>query len=58
MFGEPIELELRQGRFCPEPRATLDAVWLEYTVRGMRHEQRMPLAGDAPVVRCDRSTGR
>ena len=57
-FGEPIELELRQGRFCPEPRATLDAVWLEYTVRGMRHEQRMPLAGDAPVVRCDRSTGR
>ena len=57
-FGEPIELEMRQGRFCPESHATLDAVWLEYTVRGMRHEQRVPLAGDAPVVRCDRSTGR
>lgn len=56
-FGEAIQLELRQGRFCPEPRATLDAVWLEYTVRGMRHQQRLPLP-DAPVVRCDQPSGR
>jgi hypothetical protein len=52
-----IELELRQGGVCPEPLAELDAVWIRYTVRGMRHEQRVPLA-DPPAVRCGPASGR
>ena len=46
-----ITLELRQGALCPELVARLDAVWIRYTVLGMRHEQRIPLV-DGPSVRC------
>jgi hypothetical protein len=46
-----IELELRQGRTCPPGIARLDALWVRYTVLGMRHEQRLPLV-DGPSVRC------
>jgi len=48
---EPIVLELRQGRVCPPGIATLDAVWVRYTVLGTRQEQRIPLQ-DSPGVRC------
>jgi hypothetical protein len=44
-------LVLRQGRSCPPGLATLDALWLRYTVLGMRHEQRIPLV-HGPSVRC------
>ena len=44
-------LLLRQGQACPPGLATLDAVWIRYTVLGMRHEQRIPLA-HGPAVRC------
>lgn len=50
-FPERITLELRQGALCPESVARLDAVWIRYTVLGMRHEQRIPLV-DGPSVRC------
>jgi len=46
-----ITLELRQGALCPELVGRLDAVWIRYTVLGMRHEQRIPLV-DGPSVRC------
>jgi hypothetical protein len=42
---------LRQGQACPPGVATLDAVWVRYTVHGTRHEQRIPLA-HGPAVRC------
>jgi hypothetical protein len=45
------ELVLRQGQTCPPGLATLDAVWIRYTVLGMRHEQRIPLV-HGPAVRC------
>jgi hypothetical protein len=45
------ELLLRQGQTCPRGLATLDAIWIRYTVLGMRHEQRIPLV-HAPAVRC------
>jgi len=45
------ELVLRQGQVCPRGPATLDAVWIRYTVLGMRHEQRIPLV-NGPAVRC------
>jgi hypothetical protein len=45
------ELVLRQGQTCPPGLAALDAVWIRYTVLGMRHEQRIPLV-DGPAVRC------
>jgi hypothetical protein len=44
-------LVLRQGRTCPPGLATLDALWVRYTVLGMRHEQRIPLV-HGPAVRC------
>ena len=44
-------LLLRQGQTCPPGVARLDAVWVRYTVLGMRHEQRIPLV-DGPSVRC------
>jgi hypothetical protein len=44
-------LVLRQGHACPPGLATLDAIWIHYTVLGMRHEQRIPLA-HGPAVRC------
>jgi hypothetical protein len=44
-------LVLRQGRTCPPGLATLDALWVRYTVLGMRHEQRIPLL-HGPAVRC------
>jgi hypothetical protein len=44
-------LELRQGRVCPPGLATLDAVWVRYTVLGTRQEQRIPLER-RPSVRC------
>ena len=44
-------LVLRQGQTCPSGLATMDAVWVRYTVLGMRHEQRIPLA-HGPAVRC------
>jgi hypothetical protein len=50
-FTDRITLELRQAASCPGLRATLDAVWIRYTVLGMRHEQRIPLV-DGPSVRC------
>jgi hypothetical protein len=49
--GDQIELELRQGSICPPGLASLDAVWVRYTVLGMRHEQRLPLVR-GPAVRC------
>jgi hypothetical protein len=48
---EPITLELRQGRVCPPGLATLDAVWVRYTLLGTRQEQRIPLQRP-PAVRC------
>jgi hypothetical protein len=50
-YPDRITLELRQGALCPELVARLDAVWIRYTVLGMRHEQRIPLV-DGPAVRC------
>jgi hypothetical protein len=50
-FPDRITLGLRQGASCPALRGTLDAVWIRYTVLGMRHEQRIPLV-DGPSVRC------
>ena len=50
-YPDRITLELRQGPLCPERVARLDAVWMRYTVLGMRHEQRIPLV-DGPSVRC------
>lgn len=44
-------LVVRQGESCPPGLATLDALWVRYTVLGMRHEQRIPL-GRGPAVRC------
>ena len=49
--SEAIVLELRHGPTCPTPVARLDALWIRYTVLGMRHEQRIPLVG-GPAVRC------
>jgi hypothetical protein len=46
-----LTLELRQGSSCPTPVARLDAIWIRYTVLGMRHEQRVPLV-NGPSVRC------
>jgi hypothetical protein len=46
-----ITLQLRQGALCPELVARLDAIWMRYTVLGMRHEQRIPLV-DGPSVGC------
>lgn len=51
------ELELRQGRLCPEPLATLEAIWIRYTIHGMRHEQRVPFS-EPPAVRCGLTAGR
>jgi hypothetical protein len=48
--GDSVLL-LRQGETCPAGLATLDAVWIRYTVLGMRHEQRIPLR-HGPAVRC------
>lgn len=50
-FADRITLELRQGALCPASVGRLDAVWIRYTVLGMRHEQRIPLV-DGPSVRC------
>jgi hypothetical protein len=50
-FDEELALVLRQGASCPTAVARLDAVWIRYTVLGMRHEQRIPLV-HGPVVRC------
>jgi hypothetical protein len=50
-FDEEMALVLRQGASCPTPVARLDAVWVRYTVLGMRHEQRIPLVR-GPSVRC------
>jgi hypothetical protein len=50
-FDHQIALVLRQGASCSTPVARLNAVWLRYTVLGMRHEQRIPLA-HGPAVRC------
>ena len=50
-FDEEMALVLRQGASCPTPVAKLDAVWVRYTVLGMRHEQRIPLVR-GPFVRC------
>ncbi|MEA2419806.1 MAG: hypothetical protein QOE60_2012 [Thermoleophilaceae bacterium] len=47
----PITLELRQGHVCPSGVASLDAVWVRYTVLGTRQEQRIPLE-QPPRVRC------
>ena len=58
----------RPGRSCwpmcwlcsdppPEPLSELEAVWISYDVRGMRHQQRVPLA-DPPAVSCGRAAGR
>jgi hypothetical protein len=50
-FDNGMALVLRQGPSCPTPVAALDAIWVRYTVLGMRHEQRIPLV-DGPSVRC------
>jgi hypothetical protein len=50
-FDNRMALVLRQGTSCPTPVAKLDAVWLRYTVLGMRHEQRVPVVR-GPFVRC------
>ena len=50
-FDEEVALVLRQGASCPTSVARLDAVWVRYTVLGMRHEQRIPLVR-GPSVRC------
>jgi hypothetical protein len=44
-------LVLRQGDTCPPGLAELEAVWVRYSVLGMKHEQRIPLA-HGPAVRC------
>jgi hypothetical protein len=46
-----VTLELRQGASCPASVGRLDAVWIRYTVLGMRHEQRIPLVNGSSV-RC------
>jgi hypothetical protein len=46
-----LVLVLRQGMSCPTPVARLDAIWVRYTVLGMRHEQRIPVVR-GPFVRC------
>jgi len=48
---DPIILKLRQGGLCPPGVAKLDAIWVRYTVLGMRHEQRVALE-QPPRVRC------
>jgi hypothetical protein len=48
---DQMTLVLRQGATCPTPVARLDAVWVRYTVLGMRHEQRVPVVR-GPFVRC------
>jgi hypothetical protein len=50
-FDDQIVLVLRQGASCPTAIARLDAVWVRYTVLGMRHEQRIPWV-HGPAVRC------
>jgi hypothetical protein len=50
-FDNRMALVLRQGTSCPASVARLDAVWVRYTVLGMRHEQRIPVVR-GPVVRC------
>jgi hypothetical protein len=50
-FEDDSVLVLRQGDACPPGVATLDAIWVRYTVLGMRHEQRIPLV-HGPAVRC------
>jgi hypothetical protein len=50
-FDDGIALQLRQGPSCSTEVAALDAIWVRYTVLGMRHEQRIPLV-DGPSVRC------
>jgi hypothetical protein len=50
-FDDDIVLVLRQGATCPTSVARLDAIWVRYTVLGMRHEQRIPLV-HGPAVRC------
>jgi hypothetical protein len=50
-YDDRLTLQLRQGGSCPTPHPTLDAVWIRYTVLGMRHEQRVPLV-NGPSVRC------
>ena len=49
--GDPIALELRQGKLCPPGLAKLDAVRIRYTALNGRHEQRIPLE-QPPQVRC------
>jgi hypothetical protein len=48
---DTLTLELRQGRLCAARIARLDAVWIRYSVLGMRHEQRIELE-QPPGVRC------
>jgi hypothetical protein len=50
-FDHELVLVLRQGATCPTTVARLDAVWVRYTVLGMRHEQRIPVV-HGPAVRC------
>jgi hypothetical protein len=50
-FDHRMAFVLRQGTACPTPVARLDAVWVRYTVLGMRHEQRIPVVR-GPAVRC------
>jgi hypothetical protein len=50
-LDDEIVLVLRQGASCPTDVARLDAIWVRYTVLGMRHEQRIPLV-HGPAVRC------
>ena len=50
-FEGNLVLVLRQGASCSTPVARLDAIWVRYTVLGMRHEQRIPLV-HGPAVRC------
>ncbi len=50
-YNDTVIVELRQGRSCSTGVATLDALWIRYTVLGMEHEQRVPVVR-GPVVRC------
>ena len=50
-FDQTFALQLRHGAACTTPVARVDALWVRYTVLGMRHEQRIPLV-DGPSVRC------
>jgi hypothetical protein len=50
-YDDVLTLELRHGTACPPPGGGLDAIWIRYTVLGMEHEQRVPLAR-GPSVRC------